>query len=287
MRNVLYFQSAQRQSNLAQLAGVRRFAQDARWRVNVVEYASSADDTGVGGRGKPDVKRHLEFWRPDGVIVACGAAPDMFKMKDFRGTAVTFLDGEHRLVGKDAVCIVTDDRLIAEVAAKELLRRDCRALAWVDWVKPIDWSERRGRAFREFARLNGKPCLEFVPPRKATAESWFAWKLEEWLRKLPKPCGIMAANDYLATCVLQACRAAAIPVPDDVSVVGVDNDEEICGNAVPSLTSVALDREGAGYVAAECLDELMKGSRHLPKTIGTRVLAVDGRRVLLALRREG
>ena len=215
MRNVLYFQSAQRQSNLAQLAGVRRFAQDARWRVNVVEYASSADDTGVGGRGKPDVKRLLEFWRPDGVIVACGAAPDMFKMKDFRGTAVTFLDGEHRLVGKDAVCIVTDDRLIAEVAAKELLRRDCRALAWVDWVKPIDWSERRGRAFREFARLNGKPCLEFVPPRKATAESWFAWKLEEWLRKLPKPCGIMAANDYLATCVLQACRAAAIPVPDD------------------------------------------------------------------------
>lgn len=182
MRNVLYFQSAQRQSNLAQLAGVRRFAQDARWRVNVVEYASSADDTGVGGRGKPDVKRLLEFWRPDGVIVACGAAPDMFKKKDFRGTAVTFLDGEHRLVGKDAVCIVTDDRLIAEVAAKELLRRDCRALAWVDWVKPIDWSERRGRAFREFARLNGKPCLEFVPPRKATAESWFAWKLEEWLR---------------------------------------------------------------------------------------------------------
>lgn len=242
--------------------------------MNVVEYASSADDEGVGGRGKPDVKRLLEFWHPDGVIVDCGAAPEMFKLQDFRGTAVAFLDGEPRIVGKGAVCIVSDDRVIAEVATKELLRRDCRALAWVDWVKSTDWSERRGRAFLECARLNGKHCRVFVPPRKATAESWFTWKLEEWLKELPKPCGVLAANDYLAMRVLEACRAAAISVPDDVSVVGVDNDEEICANAVPSLTSVALDRERAGYAAAECLACLMKGERPLRKVFEVGVMAV-------------
>ena len=274
MRNILYFQSAQRQSNRLQLAGVRRYAQHAGWRVNVVECASLAEDEGVGGCGKPDVPRLLDFWRPDGVIVECGSAPEMFRLKDFRDTPVIFLDGEPSLVGKGSVCIVSDDRAVVEAAVKELLRGACQSLAWVSWVKPVGWSERRGRAFREFARLNGKSCQVFAPPLNATADSWHTWKLGEWLRKLPKPCGILAANDYLAMRVLRACGAMKISVPDEVSVVGVDNDEEICSNAVPSLTSVALDWECFGYAASEHLTELMQGKRRSGKVVKCGVLSV-------------
>ena len=81
----------------------------------------------------------------------------------------------------------------------------------------------------------------------------------EWLKSLPKPVGLMACNDSCGCNVLQTCARAGLRVPEDVAVVGVDNDEMMCEVSSPRLSSVALDLEKAGYMAGKLLDDLMAG----------------------------
>jgi len=83
--------------------------------------------------------------------------------------------------------------------------------------------------------------------------------LADWIKGLPKPVGLMACNDICGREVLQACASTGLHVPDDVAVVGVDNDELMCELSNPTLSSVALDLEKAGYEAARLLDGLMSG----------------------------
>lgn len=79
-----------------------------------------------------------------------------------------------------------------------------------------------------------------------------------WLKKLPKPLAVFAANDARGRQVLNACLAADLPVPYEVAVLAVNNDVMICETSLPPLSSVAVDMERAGYVAAELLDQLMR-----------------------------
>ena len=84
-------------------------------------------------------------------------------------------------------------------------------------------------------------------------------ELKEWLSSLPKPVGIMACNDAHALDLLDACRELGLIVPDDVGIIGVDNDEAICRLSKPPLSSVVPDPRRIGYQAARALDDLMSG----------------------------
>ena len=75
----------------------------------------------------------------------------------------------------------------------------------------------------------------------------------EWLRSLPKPVGLMAGIDERSQQIAEACKAAALSVPDQVAILGVDNDEIICHLSNIPLSSVALTAERGGYEAAELL----------------------------------
>ncbi len=80
-----------------------------------------------------------------------------------------------------------------------------------------------------------------------------------WIKKLPKPLGVMTGNDPRGIQLLDACRRAGVAVPEEVAVVGVDNDELVCELAYPPLSSVIPDAVRIGYEAAALLDRLMKG----------------------------
>jgi LacI family transcriptional regulator len=127
-----------------------------------------------------------------------------------------------------------------------------------------------------------------------------AWHREQplvtaWLQSLPKPVGIMACNDVRGRQVIEACLQVGLQVPDDVAVVGVDEDRLLCDLANPPLSSVALNLERAGYQAAELLAGLISGRVRQPRRIlaeamwviprrSTDVLAVEDRDVAAALR---
>jgi LacI family transcriptional regulator len=101
-------------------------------------------------------------------------------------------------------------------------------------------------------------------PRQALASTPWEHRqdaLAEWLTGLPKPCGILVASDQLGPHLLEACRRAGVAVPDEVAVVGVDNDETMCDVCNPPLSSVDADHQLVGYRAAELLDTLMQGGK--------------------------
>jgi LacI family transcriptional regulator len=78
---------------------------------------------------------------------------------------------------------------------------------------------------------------------------------------LPKPVGVLAGNDQLGVRVLEACQRAGIAVPEELAVVGCENEETLCSFASPALTSVQFDGGAVGYYAAELLSRMMRGGR--------------------------
>ena len=116
-----------------------------------------------------------------------------------------------------------------------------------------------------------------------------------WLLGLPKPIGLMACNDMRGQQVLNACRAVGVLVPDDVAVIGVDNEEVLCDLSDPPLSSVVPNTEKVGYEAAALLDEMMNGKKPLPHRYfvqpkgvvvrrSTEVLAIEDRQIAVAAR---
>ncbi|MBR4259953.1 MAG: substrate-binding domain-containing protein [Kiritimatiellae bacterium] len=253
MKSVLYFQSSINASNNSGLDGVRRYAKAAGWRVHVTPYADAAYLRGghEDSARRPDVKGLLEFWNPCGVIVECGAARDQIDTCDFKTVPTVFLD---RIPEGGETCVTSDAKPIAALAAKELLSLGFRTYAYVPFHERVRWSVERGEEFERLVRMNGcKFHLFRRRPFGDDSETYRAW-LCEWLRKAPKPIGVFAACDYVAATVLSCAEREKIVVPGELAVIGVDNDLGTCEQTTPTLTSILLDHERAGYLAAQLLE---------------------------------
>ena len=119
--------------------------------------------------------------------------------------------------------------------------------------------------------------------------------LSEWLARLPPPTGLFVCNDIRGQQVLNACRGMDISVPDDLGVIGVDDDDAICPLSDPPLSSVQPDAEQVGFRAADTLANLMEGeppdsiTEFIPplgiaQRLSTQVMAVEDREVAKACR---
>jgi LacI family transcriptional regulator len=154
----------------------------------------------------------------------------------------------------------SDNEKIARLAAEHLLDRGFRRLAYYGYPRTRinGWSEDRGRAFKQRAAEAGIECSVHAS-RQETARKWRELQrgLIAWLRSLKTPVGLMGCNDAGARHVLEACRTIGARVPDDVALIGVDNDETICDLTSPPLSSVEQGARRMGYEAAALLDRLM------------------------------
>lgn len=189
--------------------------------------------------------------------------------------------------------VETNDEEIARLAADHLLERGFKRFAFCGDAR-FNWSVWREKHAVARLRAAGHDCACYRPTAPAGDVAAEAGNLVRWLRELPKPVGIMACYDIRGQQVLDACRSAGLAVPDEVAVVGVDNDTLLCELASPPLSSVIPNAHGAGYEAAALLDRLMAGKRvaataHLIAPLGlaerqsTDVLAVDDREVARAV----
>jgi LacI family transcriptional regulator len=153
--------------------------------------------------------------------------------------------------------VETDDRAIACAAAQHLLERNFRQLAFCGDDR-FNWSRWRCDHFQRAAAEAGASCAVYQPSKRAFRD-WDSMEdeLARWLLSLPRPVGVMASYDIRARHVLDACRRVGLAVPDQVAVIGVDNDEFLCNLSDPPITSVAPDTRRTGYEAAALLDRLM------------------------------
>lgn len=120
----------------------------------------------------------------------------------------------------------------------------CRSYAFIHNPSVMEWSVDRCRAFRETLRDRGQWCNELTNA--------------EGLTKLERPIGVFAANDDTGFDVIEYCRAHRLRVPEEILVLGINNDTLLCDNCHPRLTSIQPNFEEEGYLAARMLDEMMK-----------------------------
>jgi LacI family transcriptional regulator len=154
--------------------------------------------------------------------------------------------------------IETDDQAIAELAFEHLFERGFRHFAYCG-PRGLNWSRWRREGFMACCREAGYRChLHSTPsPFRSTRAIDSEGQLARWLDGLPKPAGLFCAYDITAQVILDHCRNQGIAVPEELAVLGVDNDPLLCELARPSLTSIAPDALGAGYYAAQWLEQAM------------------------------
>jgi LacI family transcriptional regulator len=201
----------------------------------------------------------------------------------------------HRLV-PGAHHLLSENREAAVLAADHLVAQGLRQFAFVGFNKTV-WSlQRRDHFCRRLSDRGWTVQSHLVPlASRDIGRSRYESATVRWLKSLPKPVGIMACNDELARWLSELCRLHGVRVPDEVSLIGADNDELICELSSPPLSSVAFATERAGYEAAELLDALMAGKNVKTDTVvahadyvvarqSTDLLAIQDEEVLKALR---
>ncbi len=202
----------------------------------------------------------LRTWDGDGIIARIETDAIGRRLKQF-GLPVVDLSAARHVTG--IPWADTDDRAIAKLAYEHFVERGFRHLGFCGDAG-FNWSKKRLASLKEFAT---KSEIGFHAHESgARYDSAFnpsteMRRISRWLTKLPKPIGIMACYDYKAQQVLDACRHAKLKVPEEVAVLGVDNDRLICELSQPPLSSIIPDTRRTGYEAAALLDKLMSGKR--------------------------
>ena len=208
--------------------------------------------------------------RPDGII-ACGV-PARFLQKFFceRGMGdvpiMAFPQAPHPGVG--CGCVSFDCEQIATRAVEFFKRRGCRHVAYAGTHLPH--GIRLSRSFaKAFAAAAEKAGLSYEIPRRKVYSSIGIRVSEcdeimEYLAKCPKPCGILTYDDGIGRDILDLCRLANVTVPASVCVLGMDDNALICENANPSLSSIRIDYERTGFLAARALDDMISGRAKEP-----------------------
>jgi len=208
-------------------------------------------------------------------------------------TAKQLADG-HPLSKVSEIC--ADSHNAGRIAAEHLIERGFTCFGFCGYQGRV-WSDRRLNGFSERVQVAGHSCCVYEPSHRRRILPWGREQASvvAWLRSLAKPVGIMACNDIRGRQVIEACLQAGLRVPDDVAVVGVDEDRLLCELANPPMSSVVLNLERAGYQAAELLDGLMAGRVQQPQRVlvealwviprrSTDVLAIEDRHVAAAVR---
>ena len=217
-----------------------------RWRFAWLTPGDAPDE-------RERVARMFNFLKPAGFVGTY-----------IRGAAVDVPDGlpavwvDCGTIPRGAVAVEHDNASFGRAAARTLLGAgtDCAAFGLSGHV----WSTARVGAFASEVRNNGARCRMFNFPKKALDNPYLAFEpIRETLIRLPRPVSVFAVTDRLADVVLMASESLKLHCPDDIRVVGVDDDEVVCMSSPTPLSSVRPDWAEGGRLAAEALACQMRG----------------------------
>ena len=246
MKTVLYIYESAFTMWRRRLAGVYAVARNEGWQVESVDV----------GELVHGIRPVLDYWKPDGVIVEGGVFRHRgCSVGDFADQMAVYCDADAAVVGARYFGVRHDSVDVVKKAARELLSRDFGAYGYVHYRTRREWSIEREAIFRQELSARGKTVMTFDSwnhPKDEDSAA-FARRLDAFVASLPKPCGVLAANDEMAVHVLRAATRSGIAVPEEMAVMGVDNDELVCENTVPTLSSVAPDFVRSGRLAAGLL----------------------------------
>ena len=220
----------------------------------------------------------LKNWRGDGIIAAI-VGEDSRIIREF---GVPVVDVVGMFPDERIPLVHTDDQAVGRLGAEHLMERGFRQFGFGEYAGWF-WSAHRRQGFEATLREHGFSCAVHTTPLPGPGsggpETWEQRQaaLAEWLAGLPKPVGIMATNDPMGQRILEACQRLDIRVPEQVAVLGADDDEPICRISWPPLSSVIINDHQRGYEAAALLDRLMNGEPPPKKPIYVQPVGVRAR----------
>jgi LacI family transcriptional regulator len=232
------------------LQGVGRFVREhAAWSVTLME----------GGRGDGGAA-HLAGWSGDGILARV-ENPRIAAAVARAGVPAVDLSAARLLPGLPWV--ETDDRAIAELALQHLRERGFTRFAFLA-DRRFAWSTQRSRHFTALLTAADLPCTSHaVATTQPVAQARAA--TAAWLQAQQFPLAVFCAYDPLGHHLLEVARSLGIQVPEQLAVLGVDDDAVLCSLGDPPLSSIRPDAEGAGYAAATLLERALSGQTLRPQ----------------------
>ena len=243
------------------ISGIRRYCTVRGWEALAVSVRQS-----VPGQ----VPKVLAAHHPvAGCVVENGEDRVRLPPELFGTVPVVYLHASESLYGRDAVRIVNDNEAIARAAFREISAGRPPACAVVGFFMPdLAWTMARERVFTALSAESGIPCLVFPhsatpgdarTARLAKFRNARIARLAKWVATLPRHTAIFAVNDETALEVVAAARKAHRVIPRELTLCGVDNVPSLCEASSPTVSSVQIDHERAGYMAARMIGERSAG----------------------------
>ena len=201
-----------------------------------------------------------DHWKADAII---GQFRSFEDIRPFQGRGLIPVAQDFLQTFPGIINITGDYLEAGRMAARYFMERGLRHFAYYG-LNGVVWSDGRRDGFMEVAaRDAGAPLRKSdIREIKNLKTSWWynTEKLIHWLRSLPKPVGIYCCDDNKAYNIIEACsqsQQTGLRIPEDILLLGTDNDETVCQLCMPQLSSVALDVEIAGYQVAALIEYLL------------------------------
>ena len=240
------------------LRGILRYVRlHTPWNIHLVENR-------IGEQHMGDLRK----WGAAGVIVARMPESVGALARSRIPTVVLDSPALYRERLPRASYVMSDSAAIGQAAAETFLKQGFKHFAYVADTVDWDWSVQRGRVFGERVQAAGGTYAAYDELSSRERNDWSLdqRRLARWLLALPRPIAILAVRDGRARQVLETCQLAGLRVPGDAALLGVDNEEVLCENITPTLSSIQPDFEEGGYRAADLLEQLMRGNVSEPQT---------------------
>jgi LacI family transcriptional regulator len=226
----------------------------------------------IGQSYLPDRIDQLRAWNPTGIIAHLGSAE---LVEQVRGWNIPLVNVSNATRQNDPPHVGIDDFAVGRMAAEHLIEKGLERFAFCGDLSRGYACDRRD-GFRQVVTAAGHPYCEFSWPRDAKVfvagahhamDTGVETAFRRWFENLPKPIGILVYQDYLGFSLCEVCRQAGLQIPEEIAMIGVDDDEMACDFAYPPMSSVRSPLEMVGYESARVLDDLFQGKPPPPTPI--------------------
>lgn len=228
------------------IEGAYDFSRTRNWMVMIQSQRDSLSE----------MRKLLKDWQPDGCIVDCGHGYG-YHTQAFSGLPTVYLNMPRGKTAARHSVVREDSKAIIDAALDYLLNLNREHYAFVTNTTKADWNELRLAMFKERMKTEGKPYTILSPSDAANPHA---------VAHLPEKCGILCCTDKMAQLALRSARVSGRKIPDDISIVGIDNVLTFCEAQTPGISSLEIDLHLAGYKLGELLARLMDDPKASPQT---------------------
>ena len=203
-------------------------------------------------RGIMDKLPKLFKWKPDGIIMR--DTPENMKLLKLNIPTIISIRYEKAVDGIPN--IISDSNEIGKIATTYFRNKGFTQFAFCGF-DDMPWSKERESAFSKEILSKEKLYVYKNEKSKFDYEQELMW-LADWLKSLPKPIALLTCNDVKGAKIIEACKLAELKIPQEIAILGVNNDDMICEITSPPLSSISMDIKNAGYEAGKRLDKMIR-----------------------------